>query len=118
MRISDWSSDVCSSDLAWQALGCGKQTVHHAPGPVDMVGHWVRRLYRSSWCAGFERLRQEPGRARRDQPRPPEQLAGFVGQVAAQPRLRMLQPELCIPNRKRVVEGKCVDVSLNPVGPR
>src|SRR3546814_16477789 len=95
MRISDWSSDVCSSDLAWQALGCGKQTVHHAPGPVDMVGHWVRRLYRSSWCAGFERLRQEPGRARRDQPRPPDQLAG---------------------DRKSGVSGKSVSGRVDPGG--
>src|SRR3546814_9723372 len=34
MRISDWSSDVCSSDLP----ECGKQQLRHRPDIEDMAG--------------------------------------------------------------------------------
>src|SRR3546814_17402843 len=35
MRISDWSSDVCSSDLSYRWTGPG---VLHGPGVADMKG--------------------------------------------------------------------------------
>src|SRR3546814_19810776 len=46
MRISDWSSDVCSSDLA------RAHRRHGTPGPVDRPG---RRLSRAAHGAGAER---------------------------------------------------------------
>src|SRR3546814_5855654 len=35
MRISDWSSDVCSSDLAVPAVGVVEDVVHAGRGPED-----------------------------------------------------------------------------------
>src|SRR3546814_13690433 len=36
MRISDWSSDVCSSDLAYQEMLGGRVTVPLGDYPVDL----------------------------------------------------------------------------------
>src|SRR3546814_10701951 len=38
MRISDWSSDVCSSDLLWRGRGQYAQRAHlgHAPDLADL----------------------------------------------------------------------------------
>src|SRR3546814_17391094 len=61
MRISDWSSDVCSSDLAWQAyVDAGWSTLDH---PVEHGGQGlplflaasVQQLVDSS-CAAFGML--------------------------------------------------------------
>src|SRR3546814_1744301 len=44
MRISDWSSDVCSSDLDFAAqfqLGHGTQCAQHAGGAAHVVFHFV-----------------------------------------------------------------------------
>src|SRR3546814_4911569 len=38
MRISDWSSDVCSSDLADRRLASIKDHPHGQPGPLQ--GRW------------------------------------------------------------------------------
>src|SRR3546814_3549227 len=42
MRISDWSSDVCSSDLGLVGVGARQPVIHpahaHAGGPHDAVG--------------------------------------------------------------------------------
>src|SRR3546814_17282044 len=48
MRISDWSSDVCSSDLLESARGGAEQLVQHQlpcvpVEPAQPVGHDVRR---------------------------------------------------------------------------
>src|SRR3546814_13058232 len=40
MRISDWSSDVCSSDL--EQIGFGLQ-IHHRPVEIGAKAHDVRR---------------------------------------------------------------------------
>src|SRR3546814_8571591 len=37
MRISDWSSDVCSSDLLWKRIADAKATVRH-----NVKVEWVR----------------------------------------------------------------------------
>src|SRR3546814_18930373 len=37
MRISDWSSDVCSSDLVYIARGCRLMTASFASGPVRVT---------------------------------------------------------------------------------
>src|SRR3546814_17503065 len=39
MRISDWSSDVCSSDLQCPEAGDGEQYAQHAPGELGQ-GLW------------------------------------------------------------------------------
>src|SRR3546814_19057345 len=39
MRISDWSSDVCSSDLCWEARACRSPMCE---------GLWIRRSWRCS----------------------------------------------------------------------
>src|SRR3546814_19740830 len=62
MRISDWSSDVCSSDLGWAAGGyLGVEvffvvsgflitslllTEHRERGDVDLIAFWRRRARR------------------------------------------------------------------------
>src|SRR3546814_14843633 len=35
MRISDWSSDVCSSDLGQGTVGM--EILHQHPGPIDAI---------------------------------------------------------------------------------
>src|SRR3546814_12246802 len=37
MRISDWSSDVCSSDLSW-CIGCGSCAKNCPYGNINMHG--------------------------------------------------------------------------------
>src|SRR3546814_8465602 len=38
MRISDWSSDVCSSDLNSEPLGRSMHQMHHSAERVDIWG--------------------------------------------------------------------------------
>src|SRR3546814_19184939 len=47
MRISDWSSDVCSSDLKVDARGraAGIAATHHAIERADMAGHELLALF-------------------------------------------------------------------------
>src|SRR3546814_3869938 len=42
MRISDWSSDVCSSDLAWWALDTLRAAAGQPDAAADTIAHWVR----------------------------------------------------------------------------
>src|SRR3546814_3387899 len=60
MRISDWSSDVCSSDLFWIEMGGAYPTGHHrlaiCPGHL---GNLLKRAARPD-CGGFERLPGKP----------------------------------------------------------
>src|SRR3546814_6780116 len=44
MRISDWSSDVCSSDLRRADGGYVELPRHHAAGPAGDLGGFTRRL--------------------------------------------------------------------------
>src|SRR3546814_7395434 len=81
MRISDWSSDVCSSDLAEQrSMGIVAEDVDQSPGVdrVDMLG--IERQTGAGERIGDARIdrfqpldrREEPQRAaacRLDQPR-------------------------------------------------
>src|SRR3546814_12210601 len=95
MRISDWSSDVCSSDLAGLAL-CGV-------GPaVVLEGRLVRRLRRLRIIAtglqlpaGREAVDALAGSSS-DHPQPPEVLA--------------------LPVRKRIVAGSVASSEERSVG--
>src|SRR3546814_16758851 len=57
MRISDWSSDVCSSDLCVEQA---RRVPRHGPDRVDrIVAHGpVHR----PWCAGPDAVRHRAGR--------------------------------------------------------
>src|SRR3546814_3401645 len=58
MRISDWSSDVCSSDLLpHRGMAAGART-HPAPGPVDgrPVEAGLRRRCRMNAVATHEHV--------------------------------------------------------------
>src|SRR3546814_16775202 len=101
MRISDWSSDVCSSDLA----GCIPE------------GKAFPKLISSFWNCVQQQLRcGDPGSARDNKPRRTE---------PAQPKLRSTQSRrfpLSTPNtqgdRKSVVSGKSVLVRVDLGGRR
>src|SRR3546814_19699676 len=91
MRISDWSSDVCSSDLL--------HTV--APDRFDEVDAWVQR-FRRTWEPRFEALATEVARGKKAQRTgsSPLPLAGGVGggPVRKAPAVDMPSPS---PSRKR-----------------
>src|SRR3546814_3098228 len=74
MRISDWSSDVCSSDL--------DQFVEHVPGglirnPRSFIGDYALTLFLDAFCV-FETEDRDPiGRRRKDY----ESTAGAEDQI-------------------------------------
>src|SRR3546814_3964614 len=76
MRISDWSSDVCSSDLAKHDCGGGRSRRAGCPRPADRARTDV---FRRRACGGggraavpaSARLGGEPGGAPRAPPPPP-----------------------------------------------
>src|SRR3546814_19144573 len=41
MRISDWSSDVCSSDLLVGGAQAPRELLHERPGEIGMAGHEI-----------------------------------------------------------------------------
>src|SRR3546814_15362627 len=92
MRISDWSSDVCSSDLRAVSHGAGRRA-----GRV--VGR-ARLAARDQRARGQARLVCDDPAARR----------------AARPERRQL--DVHVPDRKSVVEGKSVSVRVDLGGVR
>src|SRR3546814_12863553 len=59
MRISDWSSDVCSSDLAYEAM----RHVHDAPDYGETVNRIARRaLFLSEDDVCYVLRMERPGR--------------------------------------------------------
>src|SRR3546814_10094694 len=46
MRISDWSSDVCSSDLQARAILAEVKSLRPAPGidPLETISRWKEKL--------------------------------------------------------------------------
>src|SRR3546814_20817179 len=66
MRISDWSSDVCSSDLSWIGL-CGR-LVAEIPPTIDQLDHFGLAIERVRIDCAFV-LAEKPddrGDVRRD----------------------------------------------------
>src|SRR3546814_20298160 len=90
MRISDWSSDVCSSDLAEQ--------------PVDDQSHVRGQTHRRP--AGRGRTESLPDRPRRGA------LALQAPRCTEHPLLDELRRALHQRNRKSVVEGKSGSVRV------
>src|SRR3546814_2401409 len=66
MRISDWSSDVCSSDLAGDHR-LVQRRVAVGDGGVDL-DHWVATIMGVDRSAGFARPAQVEGLAIRGSP--------------------------------------------------
>src|SRR5262245_63770054 len=56
--LSDWSSDVCSSDLAWSAIGQQVWNIG-APGPMSLPPHLLA-LTRDAPRAPEQRLAPRP----------------------------------------------------------
>src|SRR3546814_1856153 len=64
MRISDWSSDVCSSDLDCRRIACGGfQKAGEAPEIADLAAA-LRVLRADCGASGFERRPRGPGEGR------------------------------------------------------
>src|SRR3546814_11243376 len=104
MRISDWSSDVCSSDLS-----------PHRPGPGSAPSHdALRRPVRLARTEGSRRARR---RARQNRPGPSARALraqGFGEQAPRRGGPVGLLPE----DRKSVGEGKGVSVRVDSGGRR
>src|SRR3546814_21049616 len=99
MRISDWSSDVCSSDLLDQRFGHARVDAVMAHLVADAVGAPAEREFGK--IAGADHQPLMPVGE-------PEQVIG------AEPRLHILEGG----DRKSVVEGKSVSVRVNLGGRR
>src|SRR3546814_8113135 len=72
MRISDWSSDVCSSDLlgvtistaaAHLAAGLGLPTLILLPDERGVLWYWGHQGTRTPWYDAVRICRSEPGEA-------------------------------------------------------
>src|SRR3546814_18980940 len=64
MRISDWSSDVCSSDLDCRRIACGGfQKAGEAPEIADLAAA-LRVLRADCGASGLERRPSGPGEGR------------------------------------------------------
>src|SRR3546814_4442606 len=77
MRISDWSSDVCSSDLVIELPGLAKRVEHGADIPIERVDRGDRGLpvrvaapLRAVICAFTLALVQREARPGRIEPGP------------------------------------------------
>src|SRR3546814_13157123 len=88
MRISDWSSDVCSSDLSWQMLPC----------PARDLGRRQRARHARDLAAALE---QHQRRDAAD--------AETGAQFGLRLGIELAQPQ----DRKSVVEGKSVSVRVD-----
>src|SRR3546814_11892044 len=115
MRISDWSSDVCSSDLA----AIFPLDEHQRLPPRALFGDGADRDLVEDLpplClaerAGEDRrilVERDPG-----QPAADDRLADLFGQVAGALGFRIRLGEPGLEDRKSVVEGQSVSVSVDP----
>src|SRR3546814_16117479 len=51
MRISDWSSDVCSSDLYFEALQPDPPLFGRSPVEIARIESWTRRIENDGYTA-------------------------------------------------------------------
>src|SRR3546814_10551892 len=93
MRISDWSSDVCSSDLSWSAKACPAKRIGSASAAIAHVG----QLFISVELADHVEVADQL-------------LADFV--------VHFHVPAGSVIDRNSVVEGKRVSVRLELGGSR
>src|SRR3546814_16944963 len=120
MRISDWSSDVCSSDLAssWQvdrALGnCRevRRTVAHWPGIGAYDPQGAERLWQECKST-YDAVRYETARVDRERGKP---MAGSYGEwLQLWPYailMIVIESWLLYQDRQSVVWGKSVVVRV------
>src|SRR3546814_15975656 len=106
MRISDWSSDVCSSDLLYRGerpgIRCLPLRNAHALAGAALLQHRLQRLHRAEVPAQFsidlvphgELDRPDDGRRRHITKShiPQSQDSDTYGNTAAQPALRGIPP--------------------------
>src|SRR3546814_194548 len=87
MRISDWSSDVCSSDLWRTVEGAEKNDAGQIPARGDHPRLHRREGNRQARGAahGGGRLRQSPAYGHGASGRPDRDLSGDKGQAAGPP---------------------------------
>src|SRR3546814_15657894 len=102
MRISDWSSDVCSSDLSQAPDRLSRTRPRRSPGRGVMMG--IRTAARLSAHRHREWL---PSRVQTAAQLPADRASAPVGDAARRSR-----------DRKRVVEGKSVSVRVDLGGGR
>src|SRR3546814_20888967 len=109
MRISDWSSDVCSSDLRLRLLrqGVREWRCHRIRQPIGSIGKMHRAAAIDGEFAGNALIRPDDKTI--------EDIAGHVGRPAitipSGRRICNSQPSAdrtVMTERKRVVEGKRV----------
>src|SRR3546814_11001956 len=112
MRISDWSSDVCSSDLILDHQSCGRLGASHHAGnsrprmrarsnEIEIVDHIVAIM-----CAEKGALRQR-GLQRKG-----------AAQMCAQVMCEIRRSIVKTGDRKSVVEGRSVSVGVDLGGSR
>src|SRR3546814_9278898 len=114
MRISDWSSDVCSSDLQRGRIGIGHDAFLQAEiiraAPRGAAGHW-RRLYAGLANGARGRAGQTKETPRPALPTPPPARSFRHARPPASGRGRRR-------DRKSVVSGKSVAVRVDIGGRR
>src|SRR3546814_13680018 len=116
MRISDWSSDVCSSDLLWSRAGPAGDAARPPPLPPVAPRAAQLRSAGDDPRLGEQRRLVVEGPARdRHRPLQLRLLIGFgaahhLGRLRREPRHRR--------DRKLVVEGKSVSVRVDLGGSR
>src|SRR3546814_12318348 len=103
MRMSDWSSDVCSSDLAWLSCLFESCDLRSFPSP-----RFKRRssCLRESGITSQTKKKVWPGGSTRSQQR--------ISKVSAKHLQSASEPA----DRKSVVEGKSVSVRVDLGGRR
>src|SRR3546814_20146875 len=97
MRISDWSSDVCSSDLSWVALS--------AVGALPLVFSGLGLSYADAFFEAVSGLTTTGSTV-------------LVGLDNLPPGILLWRAMLQWGERQRVVVGKSVSVRVDPGGRR
>src|SRR3546814_11222051 len=127
MRISDWSSDVCSSDLAIAVAGRRKSAISHAMNKRAMKPPIAPAASATNEKGGH---RKEPALVipassmlsfpRKRESRRRRRFSGVGGFTRAvlDSRLRGNDSDGCKADRKRVVEGTRVSVRVDMGGLR